>query len=101
LSVNLRNLSLSKSYESVEIYAQNGIRLTEASIGSCISPNIAIELSPDGAYAKFYGENLLSPGNEGYLHLKYDGSISTSDIPAYVKITRNGELCVHNVFENN
>lgn len=101
LSVNLRNLSLSKSYESVEICAQNGIRLTEASIGSCISPNIAIELSPDGAYAKFFGENLLSPGNEGYLHLKYDGSISTSDIPAYVKITRNGELCVHNVFENN
>ncbi len=97
ITVKLENTGTS-AYTKVRIDVKNGIKFTEAGIGSGINKNAKSTLPSSGSNATFSGTNLLGAGKSGYLYLKYEGEIDPSKLPVLVRIyTSSGELRVYTV----
>ena len=97
ITVKLENTG-SGSYTKVRVDAKNGIRFTEAGIGSGINKNAKSTLPSSGSNATFSGTNLLGAGKSGYLYLKYEGEIDPEKLPVLVRIySSSGELRIYTV----
>ena len=82
----------------MRVDAKNGIRFTEAGIGSGINKNAKSTLPSSGSNATFSGTNLLGAGKSGYLYLKYEGEIDPEKLPVLVRIySSSGELRIYTV----
>lgn len=97
ITVKLENTG-SSTYTKVRVDAKNGIRFTEAGIGSGINKNAKSTLPSSGSNATFSGTNLLGAGKSGYLYLKYEGEIYPEKLPVLVRIySSSGELRIYTV----
>ena len=97
ITVKLENIG-SSAYTKVRVDTKNGIRFTEAGIGSGINKNAKSTLPSSGSNATFSGTNLLGAGKSGYLYLKYEGEIDPEKLPVLVRIySSSGELRIYTV----
>ncbi len=97
ITVKLENIG-SAAYTQVRIESKNGIRFTNAAIGSGITANATVTVPSSGSNATFKKTNLLGAGKSGYLYLKYEGEIDPSKLPVLVRIyTSSGELRIYTV----
>ncbi len=97
ITVKLENIG-SAAYTKVRVEGKNGIKFTEAGIGSGIGANAKTTLPSSGSNATFSGTNLLGEGKSGYLYLKYEGEIDPSKLPVLVRIyCSNTELRIYTV----
>lgn len=85
ITVKLENTG-SSAYTKVRVDAKNGIRFTEAGIGSGINKNTKSTLPSSGSSATFSGTTMLGAGKSGYLYLKYEGEIDPAKLPVLVRI---------------
>ncbi len=97
ITVKVENTG-SSAYTQMRVDAQNGIKFTDAAVGSDINPHAAVKLSSNGSYVTFKRTDLLKAGKCGYLYLKYEGDLDPSKLPLLVRLYRSsGELRVYTV----
>ena len=84
-----------RHYRWVQIDMPEGIRITDAHHGRGYCSDTTVCVSPDGTSVKFFGENDITTGAEGHLHLCCEGDSLTAWRLPVVRVGGEQEYLVY------
>ena len=96
--ITVKPLTTTQSYNWVRIDTSQSIKIVGVSLGDEFKDGTTAFIAKNGSYAKISGSNILSGKTEGYIYLKYEGEINTSNNPVLVRLSRGTEICTYNAF---
>ena len=87
--------SSGRHYRWVQIDMPEGIRITDAHHGRGYCSDTTVLVSPDGTSVKFFGENDITTGAEGHLHLCCEGDSLIAERLPVVRVGGEQEYLVY------
>ena len=84
-----------RHYRWVQIDMPEGIRITDAHHGRGYCSDTTVLVSPDGTSVKFFGENDITTGAEGHLHLCCEGDSLIAERLPVVRVGGEQEYLVY------